>query len=177
MDELAELAGLDPISLRILNEPEVEPGTGRGYSSRNLVGCLREGASRFGWYDRDPRPGSRRAGSWLVGTGVAAGTYPANNAPTTCAIEADRDGGFEVRITAADIGTGARTALLQVAADALQVAPDRVRLRIADSDFGQAMIAGGSMGTASWSWAIVKAAQGDSRSDRQRSDPRWPVWW
>ncbi|MEO6702456.1 MAG: xanthine dehydrogenase family protein molybdopterin-binding subunit [Jatrophihabitantaceae bacterium] len=159
MDELAELAGIDPIELRIINEPQVEPGTGRGYSSRNLVGCLRQGALLFGWSERDRRPGVRRDGRWLIGTGVAAGTYPANNAPTTCTIQADPDGTFEVRITASDIGTGARTALGQVAADALQVPIDRLRLRLGDSDFGQAMIAGGSMGTASWSWAIVKAAR------------------
>jgi xanthine dehydrogenase YagR molybdenum-binding subunit len=63
-----------------------------------------------------------------------------------------------VRIAAADIGTGARTALTLIAADALDVTPDRVRVRIGDSDFGPAMIAGGSMGTRSWAWAITAAA-------------------
>jgi len=158
MDELAEACRLDPVDLRVINEPDVEPDSGRSFSSRNVVACLTEGARRFGWFSRDPRPGIRRDGRWLVGTGVASSTYPARNSPTTCAIQAHRDGSFQVRIAAADIGTGARTALLQIAADALQVTPHRIDLRIADSDFGQAMIAGGSMGTASWGWAIVKAA-------------------
>jgi xanthine dehydrogenase YagR molybdenum-binding subunit len=73
-------------------------------------------------------------------------------------VTAEADGSFTVRIAAADIGTGARTALTLVAADALEVAPERVRVRIGDSDFGPAMIAGGSMGTRSWAWAITAAA-------------------
>jgi xanthine dehydrogenase YagR molybdenum-binding subunit len=159
MDELAAELKLDPVELRIRNEPDVEPDSGRPFSTRNLVGCLREGADRFGWRDRDPRPGVRRDGRWLLGTGVASSTYPARNAPSTCAITARVDGSFEVRITAADLGTGARTALTQLAAESLGVGLAAIELRIGNSDFGQAMIAGGSMGTASWGWAIDKAAR------------------
>lgn len=159
MDELAEACQLDPVALRLRNEPAVDPENGRPFSSRNLVACLSEGARRFGWAGRDPRPGIRSEDGWLVGTGMACSTYPARNAPASCTIEARPDATYEVRITAVDIGTGARTALLQIAADALAVPLAQVRLQIADSDFGPAMIAGGSMGTASWSWAIIKAAQ------------------
>ena len=76
MDELAEALGIDPVELRIRNEPEVDPETGKPFSSRHLVECLREGAERFGWADatRGPRP--RRDGDWLVGTGVASSVYP-----------------------------------------------------------------------------------------------------
>ncbi|MBF6618929.1 MAG: xanthine dehydrogenase family protein molybdopterin-binding subunit, partial [Patulibacter sp.] len=59
MDELAVACGLDPIELRVRNEPEVDPETGVRFSSRGLVACLREGAERFGWADRDPRPSVR----------------------------------------------------------------------------------------------------------------------
>lgn len=159
MDELAEACGVDPVELRVRNEPLVEPESGRAFSSRSLVGCLRDGAARFGWSDRDPRPGARRDGRWLVGTGVASSTYPARSAPSTAAVTAQPDGTFVVRIAAADIGTGARTALTQVAADELRAPMQRVRTLIGDSDFGPAMIAGGSMGTASWSWAVVKACR------------------
>ena len=158
MDELAEACGVDPIDLRVRNEPTVEPEGGRPFSSRNLVACLHDGAARFGWTGRDPRPGFRRDGRWLIGTGVAASTYPARSMPSTAsvALEADR---FVVRVTAADIGTGSRTALTQVAADELGVPLERVDVRIGDSDYGPAMVAGGSMGMASWSWAVVKACR------------------
>ncbi|TDT39028.1 xanthine dehydrogenase molybdenum binding subunit apoprotein [Streptomyces sp. BK208] len=158
LDELAERCGVDPIELRLRNEPEVGPVSGLPFSSRNLEACFREGARRFGWAERDPRPGTRRDGRWLLGTGTAAASFHAGAGPSTAALTAQADGGFTVRIAAADIGTGARTALTLVAADALQVAPERIRVRIGDSDFGPAMIAGGSMGTRSWAWAITAAA-------------------
>ncbi|GLW10173.1 oxidoreductase [Microtetraspora sp. NBRC 13810] len=158
MDELAERTGLDPITLRLRNEPAVAPASGLPFSSRNLAACFEEGARRFGWPDRDPRPGVRRDGRWLVGTGVAASAHAAMTAPSTATATAEADGTFTVRIAAADIGTGARTALHQIAVDALAAPPEAVRVRIADSDFGPAQFAGGSMGTASWGWAITEAA-------------------
>ncbi len=158
LDELAEKCGLDPIELRARNEPDRGPISGLPFSGRNLMACFREGAHRFGWADRDPRPGLRRDGRWLLGTGTAAASFPAGAAPSTAAVTAEADGTFTVRVNAADIGTGARTALTLVAADALRAAPERVRVRIGDSDLGAAFIAGGSMGTRSWSWAVTAAA-------------------
>lgn len=157
MDELAIECGLDPIEVRIRNEPHCDPETGKPWSSRSLVECLHRGADLFGWAERDPRPATRTEGSWLVGTGVAASTYPAYAAASSATARADADGTYRVRITASDIGTGARTALTQIAADALHVPTDLVRVDIGDSAFGQATIAGGSMGTASWGWAVTKA--------------------
>ncbi|MET8944003.1 xanthine dehydrogenase family protein molybdopterin-binding subunit [Streptomyces sp. NPDC004542] len=158
LDELAEKCGIDPIELRLRNEPERGPVSGLPFAGRNLRACLLEGARRFGWADRDPRPGLRRDGRWLLGTGTAAASFPAGAAPSTATVTALADGTFTVRIAAADIGTGARTALTLVAADALGVPTDRVRVRIGDSAFGPAMIAGGSMGTRSWAWAVTAAA-------------------
>ncbi|WEB44777.1 xanthine dehydrogenase family protein molybdopterin-binding subunit [Streptomyces yunnanensis] len=159
LDELAEKCDIDPIALRARNEPTVGPISGLPYSSHRLLACFEEGARRFGWGDRDPRPGVRREGRWLLGTGTAAASFPTLVAPSTAAVTAEADGGYTVRITAADIGTGARTALALVAADALEVTPDRVTVLIGDSDFGQAILAGGSMGTRSWSWAVTLAAR------------------
>src|SRR5207302_4874219 len=86
-------------------------------------------------------------------------TYPARSAPSTASVTLEPDGGYTVRVTASDIGTGARTALTQIASDELRVPMDRVRVLIGDSDFGPAQVAGGSTGTASWSWARVKACR------------------
>ena len=158
MDELAVACRLDPIELRIRNEPAVDPESGRPFSSRNLVACLREGAQRFGWQPRDPQPRARRDGSWLIGTGVASSTFPAIQFPATALVQVDRAGNYQVRIDASDIGTGAWTALTQIAADALEVPPERVQLEIGDSSLPRAFVAGGSSGTASWGWAIFNAA-------------------
>ncbi|MGW3268555.1 xanthine dehydrogenase family protein molybdopterin-binding subunit [Streptomyces sp. NPDC001056] len=159
LDELAVECGLDPIELRLRNDAVRGPVSGLPFAGRRLADCFREGARRFGWAGRDPRPGVRRDGRWLLGTGTAAASFPAGAAPSTATVTAHPDGDFTVRIAAADIGTGARTALTLVSADALGVAPERVRVRIGDSAFGPAMIAGGSMGTRSWSWAVKAAAE------------------
>ncbi|MFI8165889.1 xanthine dehydrogenase family protein molybdopterin-binding subunit [Streptomyces sp. NPDC085931] len=157
MDELAGALGMDPVELRVRNEPDVEPDSGRPFSSRHLVECLREGARRFGWEGRDPRPGSGREGTLLRGTGVAAATYPVMASPSTAEARALPDGTFLVRIDATDIGTGARTVLAQVAADALDVPPERVRIEIGSTELPSAPLAGGSSGTASWGWAVHEA--------------------
>jgi xanthine dehydrogenase YagR molybdenum-binding subunit len=160
MDEMAIACGLDPIEFRIRNEPPADPETRLPYSSRNLVACLREGARRFGWEQRDPSPRARRDRGWLVGTGVAASTYPVSRfAGNAATIRVGPDGRYAVLIAAADIGTGAWTALTQIAADALEVGVEAVELQIGDSALPMATPAGGSSGTTSWGSAIVEAAR------------------
>ncbi|MEU3933804.1 xanthine dehydrogenase family protein molybdopterin-binding subunit [Streptomyces sp. NPDC029044] len=163
MDELATELGMDPVELRVRNEPDVEPDSGRPFSSRQLVECLREGARRFGWAGRDPRPAVRREGPLLLGTGVAAATYPVMVGPSTATARALPDGSFLVRINATDIGTGARTVLAQVGADALGVPLERVRIEVGSTELPSAPLAGGSSGTASWGWAVHDACAGLAR--------------
>jgi xanthine dehydrogenase YagR molybdenum-binding subunit len=166
MDELATACAIDPVELRIINEPDLDPETGTPLGDRRLVQCLRDGARRFSWAERRGR-GPQRDGAWLSGVGVASSVYPARAQPSSARATAYPDGRWLVEIDAADIGTGSRTALLGYAAECLAVSADRVELRIADSALPAAMIAGGSMGAASWTWAIGKAcAELQQRLDR-----------
>ncbi|MFF4009458.1 xanthine dehydrogenase family protein molybdopterin-binding subunit [Streptomyces sp. NPDC001717] len=154
VDELADALGMDPIELRVRNEPAVDPDSGRPFSGRHLVECLREGADRFGWTAlRTPR----RDGPLLCGVGVAAATYPVWLSPSTARALARPGGDYLVEINATDIGTGARTVLIQVAADALRVPADAVTIAIGSSGLPAAPLAGGSAGTASWGWAVHEA--------------------
>jgi xanthine dehydrogenase YagR molybdenum-binding subunit len=159
MDELAVALGLDPVELRIRNEPERDPERDLPWSSRSLVECLRTGAERFGWAGRDLRPRQRTEGRWLVGTGVAAATYPTRRRKAQCRITASPDGVYRVEIDASDIGTGAWTALSQIAADALGTGLDAIDLLIGDSRLPMAGGAGGSTGLTSWGSAIVLTAR------------------
>ena len=160
MDELAVACDIDPIELRIRNEPDVDPETGNPWSDRRLVECLRTGAERFGWTPRDPTPGTRRDGEWLIGTGVASAVYPAMVMPGNSArIEHIDEGRFAVQIGAVDIGTGTWTALTQIAADALGCDMETVKLQIGDTELPSASVEGGSSGISSWGGAIVAAAQ------------------
>ena len=159
MDELAVACHLDPIELRLRNEPDVDPESGKPWSGRHLVECLRLGAERFDWAPRDPRPAKRLAGHWFIGTGVAAATYPGMAMEgNTARVTHTGQGRYTVQIGAADIGTGTWTALAQIAADALGCGVEAIDLQIGDSDLPQASVAGGSSGITSWGSAIVAAA-------------------
>jgi xanthine dehydrogenase YagR molybdenum-binding subunit len=169
LDELAEQLGLDPIELRIRNDPEVDPESGSPWSSRNLIACLREGAERFGWADRDPAPGVHRQGHWLVGTGVAASVYPTNRMADSTATIHYQHGRYIAEIGAADLGTGTWTTLPQIAADALGVAMDDVEVRIGDTIYPIASVAGGSSGMTTWGSAVIEAAR--AFRDKYGTDP------
>ena len=158
MDELACVLGVDPVELRLRNEPAAEPDSGLPFSSRNLAACLREGADRFGWHGRDRQPAVREEGPLLIGTGVAAATYPVLVNGSTASAHAAPDGTYRVRTNATDIGTGARTVLAQIAASALGTPVENVAIEIGSSELPGAPLAGGSAGTASWGWAVHKAA-------------------
>ena len=136
--------------------------------------CAKAPSALAGMRDRRA-PALRREGDWLLGTGVAASTYPARRRPSQALARREPGGRYVVQVAAADIGTGARTVLTQIAADALGVAADDVRLEIGDSCLPSAPVAGGSMGTASWGSAVVKACAELSRrrgERRRRTPPR-----
>ncbi|TKJ32832.1 xanthine dehydrogenase family protein molybdopterin-binding subunit [Blastococcus sp. CCUG 61487] len=167
LDELAETLGIDPIDLRVRNEPDVDPETGKPWSSRNLVRCLREGAERFGWADRPPA--RHRDGEWLVGTGVASSVYPTYRSAQSTAVIRHEAGRYVAEIGAADLGTGTWTTLAQITADALGVPVEDVEVRIGDTRYPVASVAGGSSGMNTWGSAVVEAAR--AFRDKFGADP------
>jgi xanthine dehydrogenase YagR molybdenum-binding subunit len=170
MDELAVACAVDPIALRVRNEPQVDPETGQPHAFRHLLDCLQLGAERFGWDHRDPAPRARQQHGWWSGMGVASATYPDWRQPENAArIRYEADGSYAVQIAAAEIGTGSRTALTQIAADALGCPAQCVRMEIGDSSLPRASNAGGSFGTISWGAAIVAAAE--AFRDQHGADP------
>ncbi|MEV6162627.1 xanthine dehydrogenase family protein molybdopterin-binding subunit [Streptomyces sp. NPDC052052] len=171
MDELAAALGMDPVELRLRNDPAHEPDSGRPFSSRGLAACLEEGAGRFGWYDRDPRPAVREEGPLLLGTGVASATYPVYLAGSSASAHVAPDGSYRIRVNATDIGTGARTVLAQIAASVLGVPVEDVRIDIGSSDLPDAPLAGGSMGTGSWGWSVHKASTALLEQLREHTGP------
>jgi xanthine dehydrogenase YagR molybdenum-binding subunit len=158
IDELAHAAGIDPVAFRLRNDAERDEHEDKPFSSRSLRTCLEQGAERFGWSRRDPRPRSMRAEGKLVGYGVAAATYPANRSHAECELELRADGSAVGRSATQDIGTGTYTIVTQVIADALGLPPARVRFELGDSRFPEAPVSGGSQTAASVAPAAAAAA-------------------
>ena len=159
MDELAYALGMDPIELRIRNEPMRDPERGVPFSDRRLVDCMREGARLFGWTQRPARPASRRDGRWLVGYGMAVAIRGHFQAPTKARVRMGPDRIAVVQTDMTDIGTGTYTILTQVAADRLDLPLDRVRVELGRSDFPVSEGSGGSWGAANSSNAVHRACE------------------
>jgi xanthine dehydrogenase YagR molybdenum-binding subunit len=159
LDELAHELRMDPVELRILNEPDVSPEGGLPFSTRNLVGCLREGARRFGWQDRPRQPASRRDGDQLIGYGVSAAIRPNYLQKCEATVRIDGAGTVTVQTAMTDIGTGTYTILAQIAAEALGVQVRRVHVEIGDSALPPSPGSGGSYGAASSGSAVLDACR------------------
>ena len=157
MDELAERLNLDPIELRIRNEPTEDPEKQIPYSTRHLIACLQEGARQFGWGRRNPQPAQVRDGRWLVGMGVAAATRGNPLQPSKANVRLGPDGVATVQMAMTDIGTGTYTILTQIAGEMLGLPPERIRMELGDTDFPQASGSGGSFGAASSGSALFDA--------------------
>jgi xanthine dehydrogenase YagR molybdenum-binding subunit len=157
MDELAEKLNLDPIELRARNEPSEDPEKHIPFSSRHLIACMQEGARRFGWDKRNPKPGQVRDGRWLVGMGMAAATRGNPLLLSKANVRLDPDGTATVRMAMTDIGTGTYTILAQIAAEMLGLPVEGVRVELGDTNFPQAAGSGGSWGAGSSGSALFDA--------------------
>jgi xanthine dehydrogenase YagR molybdenum-binding subunit len=158
IDEMAQACGVDPLAFRLKNYAEVEPISGKPFSSKALRECYRQGAERFGWEDRPLAPRQMRdRDGLLVGWGVGTAVFPALMFAGHAKAVVRRDGSGVMETGAHDMGQGAGTALAQIAADALGLDLDRLEFRSGSSDLPDAGIAGGSSHTATAGMAIHNA--------------------
>ena len=158
IDELAVALDMDPIALRLRNEPDKDPTSGLPFSSRHITEAWRTGAERFGWAGRSSVPGTRREGEWLVGMGCATGTYPYYRMPGAVArITLGADGHALVEVSAHEMGMGTSTTTAMVAADRLGLPLDHVSVAYGDTLIPGAIMAGGSQQTAAIGAAVIAA--------------------
>ncbi|MEI5686489.1 xanthine dehydrogenase family protein molybdopterin-binding subunit [Sphingomonas kyungheensis] len=155
MDELAETLGLDPVELRRRNEPEVDPVSGKRFSTRRMLDCYDEGARAFGWAERR----KRREGDWLIGHGMAAALRGNFTVKAEARVTLAGDGRAIVACDMTDIGTGTYTILAQTVAEMLGLPIAAVEVQIGDSDLPASAGSGGSFGAGSACSAAVLACE------------------
>jgi xanthine dehydrogenase YagR molybdenum-binding subunit len=157
IDELAVKLGVDPVELRLRNEPGTDPASGKPFSSRHLVEAWRAGAERFGWTS-PPAPRTRRDGEWLIGVGCAAATYPHQRFPGGAArIELDVTGHVTVALAGNDMGMGTTTTQSIITAERLGLPLAKVSISYGDSALPGSFQAGASAQTVSLAGAVVAA--------------------
>jgi xanthine dehydrogenase YagR molybdenum-binding subunit len=158
IDEMAQVWGMDPLAFRLKNYAEVEPISGKPFSSKALRECYRQGAERFDWERRPLAPRQMRdRDGLLVGWGMGTATFPAFMFAAQAKAVLRRDGSGVMETGAHDMGQGAWTALAQIAADGLGLDLDQLEFRSGNSDLPDAGIAGGSSHTATAGMAIHDA--------------------
>jgi xanthine dehydrogenase YagR molybdenum-binding subunit len=158
IDEMAEACGMDPLAFRLKNYAEVEPITGRPFSSKALRECYASAAEKFGWSKRPLKPRQMRDDNgFLVGWGMGTATFPALMFAGNARAVIRRDGSGAMETGAHDMGQGAWTAFAQIAADSLALDIDKVEFKSGTSDLPDAGIAGGSAHTATVGVAIHNA--------------------
>src|SRR5438067_5371548 len=158
MNELANQLKIDPVRLRILNEPKIDEGLGIPFSSRHFLECLELGAKEFGWSKRTPDVGSMKRDGLTLGWGMATAAWVAARFAAEANIQLRDDGTTRIACGTQDIGTGTYTILAQLAAENAGVTLDKVEVALGDTSLPEGPVSGGSMATASVIPAVLAAA-------------------
>lgn len=158
MDELAYELGVDPLSLRIRNHVDFDQPSGKRWSGEHLRDCYTLGAERFGWDKRPLAPRSLSDRGIQIGWGMATATYPGRRMPASCRVATTPDGLVRFASATHELGTGVRTAMSQVAADACGLPLSQLIFASGDSDYPDAPYSGASQTTATVGSAVFAAA-------------------
>ena len=158
MNELADQLKIDPVQLRILNEPKIDEGEGIPFSSRHYVECLQVGSEKFGWSKRNAEVGSMKRDGLTLGWGVAGAAWIATRDDAAANVELRDDGSARVACGVQDIGTGTYTVLALLTADKTGVPVEKVEVVLGDTMLPHGPVSGGSWATASVVPAVFAAA-------------------
>src|SRR6266481_5396187 len=149
MNELADEHKMDPVKVRVLNEPKIDESLGIPFSSRHYLECLELGSEKFGWSKRNPEIGSMKRDGLILGWGMAGAAWIAARFPAEATIQLRDDGTTRVACGTQDIGTGTYTILAQLTSQKTGVPLGRIEAVLGDTSLPPGPISGGSMATAS----------------------------
>jgi len=158
MNELADQLKIDPVKLRVLNEPKVDEGLGIPFSSRHLLECFELGSEKFGWPKRTPEVGSMKRDGLILGWGMASCAWIAGRFAADANVQLRDDGTARVASATQDIGTGMYTILAQLASERTGVPLDKVEVALGDTSLPEGPLSGGSLATGSVVPAVFAAA-------------------
>ncbi len=157
LNELADQLKIDPVRLRILNEPKIDESSGLPFSSRHLVECFELGAQKFGWSKRTPEVGSMKRDGLTLGWGMAGCSWLAERFAAAAGVQLHDDGTARVACATQDIGTGTYTNFAQLVSLKTGIPLDKIEVVLGDSSLPPGPISGGSMATPSIIPAVFAA--------------------
>lgn len=149
VDELAHALGRDPVALRLQNDAERDPLTGKPFSSRHVRQCLEEGAKRFDWQRRRSEPGALRTRDGMrIGLGVALGMYKSALAASMARLTVSSSGAVACAVSGHEMGQGIRSAVAAYLGRALDVPPQSIVIQVGEPAAVAQHLTAGSWGTA-----------------------------
>jgi xanthine dehydrogenase molybdenum-binding subunit len=161
LDQIAFELGINPLEMfqknRIQKYKSKIP-----FTSNYLEECISEGAKRIGWNEKWHRPGAS-AGPVTHGIGMALGGYPFRPGLGAATIRVNSDGTAHVLVGVTDIGTGAKSTMAIIAAEALGIPLNQIQLTNGDTDVTPYSVGESGSRTTPFTGPAVIAAAEDVR--------------
>ena len=157
IEDLAAKLNLDPVELLTRNLELT--GARAGIYRDELPIAMELMEWKKNWHPR----GDKTAGHIKRGLGLSIHTWGGRGHNSDCDLTIHPDGSVEIKMATQDLGTGARTIIIIVAADALGIPMDSVKLLIGDSRYPVSGASGGST-TSGGVTSSTRRAAVDARS-------------
>ncbi len=158
LDHISHELKIDPVDFYLKNVTRKYRDS-IPYTSSGLLECIRQGAEWFEWKKRRHPAGSQQ-GPIKTGIGLAAGGFGASVGRSSAVLRLDSDGRLWLHVGVTDIGTGAKTTMALIAAEAMGIDLDKVQVISGDTDRTPYSVGeSGSRTTSHTGYAIVEAAK------------------
>ncbi len=161
IDELAEKAGIDPLTFRLNNvETRGDQDSKLPWASCGIVECLQEGAKSIGWQQKWHKPGAKIVGNKAHGIGMVAHACAHGGMafPMTAMMKIDRDGSLDVIQSTTDIGAGQSTEMMMIGAETVGVKLEDAHPSYGNSNFTADSVGSyGSLQTMTGGSAVLEA--------------------
>jgi CO/xanthine dehydrogenase Mo-binding subunit len=170
MDHIAHELKIDPLEFRLRNATRKYHDE-LPYTSYGLEDCIRRGAEAFEWKRRWRQPASD-AGVLKRGAGMAMGAFGARVGRSSAVIRLDSSGKYWVHVGVTDVGSGAKTTMALIAAEALGVPLERITVISGDTDRCPYSVGeSGSRTTNFTGYAVIEAARDLQRQVEAKGMP------
>jgi len=147
LDELAYKLNMDPVELRIKNYAVLHPQSKLPWSSKFLRECYDKGREMIGWSGRPATPRSLTENGKLIGYGMGGGVFGAYRGNATVKAILTQDGKLTLMSAVSDMGPGTATAMVNIAADVMQMSHKKISFLLGDTEFPNGPTQGGSSTT------------------------------
>lgn len=162
MDEIAYTIGMNPLEFRLKIQGNKHHG--EEYVSYGLDQCITSGAETIGWKKKWHPAGKGPTVDRLKhGIGMAMCNWHADLGQGAAIIKLNLDGTVQLAVGVTDIGTGAKSTMGLIAADALGVSLDDVKVISGDTDICPFSIGESGSRTTTFTGMAVKAAVEDAK--------------